>query len=155
MNEAREGLEGVKIVPLKKFPDVRGTIMHGVRKDNLLNEFGEVYFKRLYQGIINGWHVHQTLVLNYICVYGMVKIVLYDLRKKSATYKKFQEVCFGEDNYCLVHIPPLIANASQGLWAPFSIVCNVTSEPHNPNLKYQRIDPHSKEIPYDWTKKDF
>jgi len=39
--------------------------------------------------------------------------------------------------------------------SPFAIFCNVASEPHNPNLKYKRIDPHSGEIPYDWSKKNF
>ena len=58
-------IDGVKIVPLKKIPDERGTIMHGVRSDNILNDFGELYFKKLYQGVINGWHVHESLILNY------------------------------------------------------------------------------------------
>jgi len=148
-------IEGVKIIPLEKIPDVRGTIMRGVRADNILNDFGEVYFKRLYQGVINGWHIHKTLILNFICIYGMVKIVLYDMRRKSATYRKFQEVYIGEDNYCLVHIPAGVANATQGLWAPFSIICNVASEPHDPTIKYKRIDPHSKKIPYDWERRDY
>ncbi|MFX0087436.1 MAG: dTDP-4-dehydrorhamnose 3,5-epimerase family protein [Candidatus Hodarchaeota archaeon] len=148
-------IEGVTIRPLRKIPDERGTIMHGVRSDNILNDFGEVYFKKLYQGVINGWHVHETLILNYICIYGMIKLVLVDMRDKSPTKGNLQEIFFGEDNYCLVHIPPGIANASKGMWAPYSILCNVASEPHNPNLRYLRIDPHSNEIEYDWTRKDF
>ena len=148
-------IEGVKIIPLRKIPDVRGTIMHGVRADNILNNFGEIYFKKLYKGIINGWHVHETLFLNYICVSGMIKLVLYDLRGNSPTHKQFQEIYFGDDNYCLVHIPPGIANASEGLGHPFSIMCNIASEPHNPNIKYKRINPLSGEIPYDWGKKNF
>ncbi len=152
----KEQIEGVKIIALKKFPDERGTIMHGVRSDNILNNFGEVYFKKLYQEIINGWHVHEKLILNYICIYGMMKIVLYDMRKNSPTYKQFQEIYIGDDNYVLVHIPPGIANASKAIGInPFCIFCNVASEPHNPNIKYQRIDPHSKIIPYDWNKRDF
>jgi len=148
-------LEGVKIVPLKKIPDERGTIMHGVRKDNILNEFGEVYFKKLYPGIINGWHVHDTLILNYICIEGVIKIVLYDMRENSPTYKKFQEIFIGDDNYVLVHIPPGIANASKAISRTYAIFCNIASQPHNPALKYKRIDPHSGEIPYDWDRKDF
>ena len=142
-------------MPLKKFPDVRGTIMHGVRSDNILNPFGEVYFKKLYRGVINGWHVHESLILNYICISGMMHLVLYDLREGSPTYKKTQEVCFGEDNYCLIHIPPGIANASECITGEYSIMCNVASEPHNPDLKYRRIDPNTGEIPFDWSKKDF
>lgn len=148
-------IEGVKILPLRKIPDERGTILHGVRSDQLLSPFGEVYFKKLYAGVINGWHVHETLALNYLCLEGMIKLVLCDLREQSPTFKQIQEIFFGHDNHCLVHIPPGIANGSKGIWSPYSIMCNIASEPHNPNLKYRRIEPHSNEIPYDWARKDF
>jgi dTDP-4-dehydrorhamnose 3,5-epimerase len=149
------GIEGVKIMPLKRIPDERGAIMHGVRKDNILNEFGELYFKKLYFGVVNGWHVHERLILNYICIYGMIKLVLYDMRRDSPTRGHLQEIFFGDDNYCLVHIPPGIANGTKGLWVPFSIMTNVASEPHDPALKYLRIDPHSGEIPYNWARRDY
>ena len=35
---------------------------------------------------------------------------MYDLREDSPTKGELQEVYFGEDNYCLVQIPPGIAN---------------------------------------------
>lgn len=155
INNNKTNIEGVKIIPLKKIPDERGAIMHGVRRDNILNDFGEVYFSKIYKEAIKGWHVHKTLILNYICVYGTIKLVLYDMRENSPTYKKLQEIFIGEDSYCLVHIPAGIATGIKGLWAPYSIVCNVASEPHDPNVKYLRIDPHSKEIDYNWERKDF
>ena len=148
-------IDGVQIVPLKKIPDERGAIMHGVRADNILNPFGEVYFKKLYHCVINGWHAHEKLILNYICLGGMIKLVLYDTRENSPTKSEIQEIFFGDDNYVLVHIPAGVANAAKGLTSPYALFCNVASEPHNPNLKYKRIDPHSGEIPYDWTRKDF
>lgn len=148
-------IDGVQVLPLRKIPDERGAIMHGVRSDTILNQFGEVYFKKLSVGIINGWHVHETLILNYICILGMIKLVMYDMRKDSPTYAMLQEVYMGDDNYVLVHIPPGIANASKGLGTPFSLLTNIASEPHNPTLKYLRIDPHSGEIPYQWKRKDY
>ncbi|MDZ4296318.1 MAG: dTDP-4-dehydrorhamnose 3,5-epimerase family protein [Patescibacteria group bacterium] len=154
MSDVRH-IEGVTVLPLKKSPDERGVIMHGVRSDTILNPFGEVYFKKLYYGVINGWHVHETLVLNYICLVGMIKLVLYDLRPDSPTRGVFQEVFFGDENYCLVHIPPGIANASKGLSSPYALFCNVASEPHNPAIQYRRIDPHGSEIPYDWRRRDY
>lgn len=148
-------IEGVIIRPLKKIPDERGTIMHGVRRDNALNEFGEVYFKKLYYGVVNGWHVHETLILNYICILGMIKLVLYDMRENSPTKGVLQEFFIGEDNYSLVHIPPGVANGSKGMGFPYSIMVNIASEPHDPDRKYLRIDPHSGEIPYDWARRDY
>lgn len=148
-------IDGVKIIPLKVIPDERGAIMHGVRSDNILNSFGEIYFSKVYHEAIKGWHVHETLILNYICVYGQVKLVLYDMREKSLTKGETQEIFMGMDNYCLVHIPPGIANGTKGLWAPYSIICNVASEPHDPQNKYRRIHPDEGIIKYNWERKIF
>lgn len=148
-------IEGVHIEERKKIADERGTIYHGVRADQLRNNFGEVYFKKIYKGVINGWHTHESLYLNYLCIYGMVKLVLFDMRKDSPTYRNLQEIFIGEDNYCMVHIPPGVANGSKGMGNPFSIMCNICSEAHNPAIKYLRIDPASDEIPYDWARRDY
>jgi dTDP-4-dehydrorhamnose 3,5-epimerase len=85
----------------------------------------------------------------------MIKLVLYDMREGSPTHGTLQELFIGEDNHCLVHIPPGIANGSKSLSSPYALLCNVASEPHNPNLKYLRIDPNSGEIPYDWARRDY
>ena len=148
-------IEGVKIIPLKIIPDERGAIMHGVRNDNILNNFGEVYFSKIYYEATKGWHVHETLILNYICIYGQVKLVLYDMREKSPTGGETQEIFMGMDNYCLVYIPSGIANGTKGLWNPYSIVCNIASEPHDPNKKYRRIHPKEGIINYDWERKTY
>lgn len=146
-------IEGVKIKKLRKIPDERGTIMHGVTCNNILNDFGEVYFKKMYKGVINAWHIHKIMILNYICLHGMIKLVLCDMRPTSKTKGEIQEIFFGDDNYCLVHIPPGIANGSKCI-TDTALFCNIASEPHDPTIKYKRIDPHSKEIDYDWARKD-
>jgi len=148
-------IDGVKIKSLKRLPDERGTIMHGVKVDEMMNEFGEVYFKKLYKGVINGWHIHTKLQLNLVCISGMIKLVLYDSREDSKTYGEIEELFIGDDNYCLVHIPAGVANGSKGMTEPYSLICNIASEPHNPNVRYKRINPHSGEIPYDWKRKDY
>jgi dTDP-4-dehydrorhamnose 3,5-epimerase len=148
-------IHGVLVRPLRRIPDERGAIMHGVRSDSMLSTFGEVYFKKLYKGVVNGWHVHERLELNYICLLGMIKLVVYDLRPDSPSKGALQEIFFGEDNYCLVHIPPGVANGVKGMTEPYALFANVASHPHDPSLKYLRIDPHSGEIPYNWERRDF
>jgi dTDP-4-dehydrorhamnose 3,5-epimerase len=156
MAEAKFGeISGVVVEPRRRIPDERGTILHGVRAEQLSHPFGEVYFKKLYFGVINGWHVHEHLFINYICVHGMIKIVLYDLRSDSSTFGIAQEIFMGDDNYCMVHIPPGIANGAKGMTDPFALMCNVASHAHDPSVKYRRIDPHTREIPYDWRRRDF
>ena len=148
-------IDGVVGEPRKKIPDERGTIMHGVRADQLRNPFGEVYFKKLYYGVINGWHVHESLTLNYLCVHGMIKLVLFDMREGSSTKGVLQELFIGEDNHCMVHIPPGIANGSKGMSRPHSIMVNIASHAHDSSIKYLRVDVHSGEIPYNWERRDY
>src|SRR5260221_8508775 len=116
MERSRMGaIDDVIIEQRGRIPDERGTILHGMRSDQLRNPFGEVYFKKLYGGVINGWHVHESLFLNYLCLHGMIKLVLHDLRKGSTTEGVTQEPFICDDNYCMVHIPPGIANGVKGM----------------------------------------
>ena len=38
-----------------------------------------------------GWHYHKEMRLNYAVLNGMIKLVLFDDRKNSKSYGKFQE----------------------------------------------------------------
>lgn len=143
-------IDGVIIKPLKKIPDERGTIMHVLRSDDKeFLGFGEVYFSKAYPAVIKGWHLHTKMNLNYCVVEGMVKLVLYDDRKKSKTYKEIQEIFMGEDNYCLVQIPHGVVNGYKTIGVKPSILLNCPDSAHDPQ-EMLRIDPFSKKIPYSW-----
>ena len=80
-------IEGVQVIPLRRIPDERGTVMHMLRRtDPHFIEFGEIYFSSVYQGVVKGWHRHREMTLNYACVDGRVKLVLFDDRDGSFTY---------------------------------------------------------------------
>ena len=86
-------MEGVKIIPLRKIPDERGSIMHMLRSDDEhFEQFGEVYFSTAYPGSIKGWHEHTQQVQFYAVIQGMIKLVLFDNRKESKTYKKLSKL---------------------------------------------------------------
>ena len=83
----------------KKIPDERGSIMHMLRNDDPhFEKFGEIYFSTAYPGSIKGWHEHKEQVQNYAVVYGMIKLVMYDNRKESKTYKNLIEIFMGDLN---------------------------------------------------------
>jgi hypothetical protein len=42
----------------------------------------------------------------------------------------------------------------KGLSAPFALVANCATHTHDPS-RSERLDPHSAEIPYDWSRRDF
>ena len=82
---ARPVIDGVQVVPLRRIPDERGTVLHMLRRtDPHFIEFGEIYFSTVYRGIVKGWHRHEEMTLNYACVYGRIKLVVYDDREGSA-----------------------------------------------------------------------
>lgn len=122
------------------------------KTDPEFTAFGEIYFSCIYPGVVKGWHVHKKMDLNYVCVSGMVKIVLYDGRRRSPTYKKLQEVCIGEMDYQLVHIPHGVVNGVMGLGTKLAIVANCATIPHDPD-EIMRLDPAKADIPYDWQVK--
>lgn len=143
-------VEGVHIVPLRRIPDERGTIFHMLRADDPhFVQFGEIYFTSIYDGVIKGWHKHSEMTLNYACVYGRVKLVLYDERQDSATAGLVEEVFLGPDDYSLVVIPPGIWTGLKGMSRPFALVANCATHPHDPS-RTTRLDPFDERIPYDW-----
>ena len=146
-------IEGVMIKELKQIPDERGKIMHMLREDDpYFERFGEVYFSVVYPDIVKGWHVHKKMTLNYAVVSGTIKLVLYDNRQDSPTYREIQEIFMGEDNYILVKIPPGITNGFKGIGTKLAIVTNCATLPHDPQ-EIIRIDPFKNDIPYNWELK--
>ena len=124
-------IDGVKVIPLRRVPDERGTIFHMLREsDAHFERFGEIYFSTVYKGVIKGWHQHQDMSLNYACMVGRVKCALYDDREGSSSKGSLMEVFLGPDSYSLLIVPPggvylraletssLVTRASAVTWRP-------------------------------------
>lgn len=147
-------IDGVSVIPLKQIPDERGKIMHMLRADDPhFDRFGEIYFSVVYPGVIKGWHLHTKMTLNYAVPVGMIKLVLYDDRENSSTKGQLVELFIGEDNYCLVKIPPRLWNGFKGIGTKPAVVANCATVPHDPN-EIIRVDPFSSKIPYNWELKN-
>ena len=143
-------IDGVIITDLKKIPDERGAIFHMLRKnDKHFIEFGEIYFSIAYPGIIKGWYEHKKQIQNYAVIEGMIKLVLFDNRKKSKSYRELQEIYLGEMNYKLITIPTGIITSYKCIGYKKSILANCSTIPHDPNemINYKI---GSKKIPYSW-----
>lgn len=146
-------IDGVLVHPLRKIPDERGMVMHMLRSDDpYFERFGEIYFSVVYPGVVKGWHLHKEMTLNYAVVSGMIKLVLYDERPDSPTYKELQELFVGDSNYVLVHIPPGVWNGFKCISLTPAIVANCATLPHDPG-EIVRLSPLDNHIPYDWELK--
>ncbi len=146
-------IQGVDFHPLKQIPDERGRVMQMLRRDDpWFERFGEIYFSVVYPGVVKGWHLHKVMTLNYAVIVGRIKLVLYDEREDSPTRGKLQEIFAGEDNYCLITVPPNVWNGFKGLGVEPAILANCATEPYDPS-EIVRSDPFSDRVPYDWNLK--
>ena len=146
-------IEGVQITKIERIPDERGEILHMIRADDpIFKKFGEIYFSRVYPGVVKGWHLHKKMTLNYAVPEGMIKLVLYDDRSLSTTRGMIMELFVGESRYELVTIPPNVWNGFKGIGTKPALVANCSTEPHDPS-EIERMDPIGSKIPYDWNIK--
>ncbi|OPY36128.1 MAG: dTDP-4-dehydrorhamnose 3,5-epimerase [Methanoregula sp. PtaU1.Bin051] len=143
-------IHGVDIIPLKTIMDERGYVRHMMKcTDPYFRTFGEIYFSVIFPGAIKAWHVHRRMELNYAVISGNIKLVLYDARKDSPTYRELQEIFLGENNYVLVKIPPEVVNGFKAIGNEKAIVANCSTVPHDPS-EIERIDPFDPAIGYNW-----
>lgn len=144
-------IDGVRVVPLAQIVDERGKIMHMLKStDPHFVGFGEIYFSCAWPGAIKAWHVHRTQTVNNALVSGHAKLVMYDLRADSPTRGELLECFLGEDNHCLVQIPPGVANGYKAYGDRLAIIANCASEPHDPD-EMTRLPYDTPDIPYDWS----
>ena len=149
-------IRGVRAKPLKIIADERGRLFEMLRCDEpVFRKFGQVYCTAVAYGVVKGWHYHKKQIDNFVCVSGMIKLVLYDARARSATRGQLNEFFIGTHQLQLVQIPPGVYHGFKGISQPESLVINVSSEPyHYAHPDEFRIDPHHNDIPYDWTRRD-
>lgn len=149
-------ISGVIVKKLKVIADERGRLMEMLRgDDDFFEKFGQVYMTTAYPGVVKGWHYHKKQSDNMAVVKGMMKIVLYDSRKESATFGEINEIIAGVHNPVLVHIPTFVYHGFKCISEDEAIVVNVPTELYN----YQepdefRLPPHDNAIPYSWARKD-
>jgi dTDP-4-dehydrorhamnose 3,5-epimerase len=149
-------IEGVRTKTLRVIPDERGRLMEMLRvDDDLFIKFGQVYMTTAYPGVVKAWHYHKRQWDHFVVVKGMMKVVLYDAREASSTYREINEFFMGEHNPLLLQIPPFIYHGFKCISESEAIVINIPTEAyHRKEPDEYRLDPHSREIPYDWTRKD-
>ncbi len=149
-------IDGVKVKTLKVIPDERGRLMEMLRADDeIFIRFGQVYMTTAYPGVVKAWHYHKKQVDNFVVVKGMMKVVLYDSREGSPTFREINEFFMGEHNPVLLQIPAYVYHGFKGISENEAIVINCPTEVYNrQDPDEYRIPPHGGEIPYDWARKD-
>jgi len=149
-------IEGVKIKKLNIIADERGNLAEILRADDqIFEKFGQVYFTTAYPGAVKAWHYHKIQTDYFCTIRGMTKLVLYDAREQSSTYKMINEFFLGVHNPLLVTIPPMVYHGFKNISTDEAIMINIPTEPYNHTAPDEyRLDAHTIEISYDWARKD-
>ena len=147
-------IEGVRVKKLKVVPDERGRLMEILRSDDdIFQQFGQVYMTTAKPGIVKSWHYHKLQTDNFTCVFGKIRLALYDAREGSGTFKEVQDFIIDLENPLLVQIPPDVYHGFKCIGEEEAIVINTITRPYNhANPDEYRVDPYENDIPYDWRK---
>lgn len=150
-------IHDVKTKKLKVLPDDRGRLMEMLRADDECFEvFGQVYLSTTYPGVVKAWHYHKLQKDNFVCVKGMVKLVLADTREGSPTRGEISEFVIGEHNPLLVQVPIGVYHGWKCVGTEEAFVINTTTKTYDYREPDEyRLDPHENGvIQYDWTVRD-
>lgn len=143
-------IEGVIVQKLKQIVDNRGKVMHMLRSDSpLFENFGEIYFSIVNPGVVKAWKKHHKITQHFAVPIGMIRLVFFDDRKDSLSYGKTEILNIGEDNYCLVRIPPLLWYGFKGKSSVASLIANCTNIPYDPQGTEQK-DSGDNYFSYNW-----
>ncbi len=149
-------IDGVATKRLSVHADERGRLMEMLRADDpLFARFGQVYLTTAYPGVVKAWHYHERQVDHFVCVSGMMKVVLYDDRADSPTRGLVNEFFLGEHNPLLVRVPAGVVHGFKCVSEREGLMINVPTEPYRHDQPDEfRLDAHDPKVPYDWTRKD-
>jgi dTDP-4-dehydrorhamnose 3,5-epimerase len=138
-------INDVKIKKLIIHSDDRGNFIEILRDDdNLMKHFGQASITITNPGIIKAFHCHERQTDFWFVVSGYIKVVLYDLRESSPTYKQTQVVYMGDlSEPKLLLIPVGVAHGYQVLGNKPATLVYFTTESYDPK------SPDEKRIPFD------
>lgn len=143
-------IEGIIKTHLKQIDDERGKVMHMLRStDSHFEQFGEVYFSWANPGYVKAWKKHKILTMNFAVPVGSMKVVVFDDRLKSSTYKCVEEFILGPDDYYLLTIPANLWYGFRAEGNQAAMIVNCTTNPHDPEESL-RLDHFDLSIPYTW-----
>jgi dTDP-4-dehydrorhamnose 3,5-epimerase len=146
-------IEGAMVKELITHTDDRGYFREIIRvTDEIFSEgFGQLSHSLVCQGVIKAWHAHKYQgQWNYVAN-GLLKVVLYDNRQNSSTYRERIEFFVGDNQIPKIYyFPAGVLHGYKCIEGPMNIFY-VTSGVYNLEDEI-RISYDNPEINFDWTK---
>jgi dTDP-4-dehydrorhamnose 3,5-epimerase len=94
-------VDGVKLIPLRRFEDERGWFSELMRSSELPKQVRQSNLVFSRRGVIRGLHYHERRQDDlFVCLTGMVRVVVLD-RESGETFSED----IGDDNPAAVYVP--------------------------------------------------
>lgn len=149
----QEGLAGVHCRDLILHSDDHGTLceLFDPRWTWHPDPLQTCYFFTIRPGHVKGWALHKGHEDRYCVFQGEIKVVLYDAREGSPTFKQVRIIVLSDQRRQIINIPVGVWHASQALGTKDALAVNFPTAPYdhkNPD-KY-RLPVDTDLIPYDF-----
>ena len=129
-------IDGVELIPLRRFEDGRGWFMELMRASKLPRPVKQSNLASSRKGVIRGLHYHERGQCDlFACVQGMVRVVVLD-RESGETFT----ADIGDENPAAVWIPGHHAHGYEAL-TDCLFLYHVTAE-------YEPDDPDEHGVPW-------
>jgi dTDP-4-dehydrorhamnose 3,5-epimerase len=130
-------IEGVQVIPLRRFEDERGWFCELMRASLLPKPVRQTNISFSRRGVIRGLHYHERGQDDlFACLQGMARVVVLD-RETGETFSED----IGDDNPVALYIPGQHAHGFEAL-SDLLFCYHVTEE-------YDPADPDEREVPWD------
>ena len=138
-------IDGVKIRPAPTLIDERGTLCEILSPAWGVHEAPIVYVYQftIRPGKIKGWHQHHLHDDRIFLSQGNVKVVLYDDRPSSPTYRMVNEIYRSDYQRTIMVIPAFVYHAHQNIGTSDALFVSMPTRPYN------HEDPDVYRLPLD------
>jgi len=150
----REPIEGVHLHEVRHVPRDHGIITEIFRPewDPTGLPVAQIYQSRLYPGAIGAWSCHMKNVDRLFINQGNVKLVLFDGRENSPTFRRINEYHVGDARPAMMVIPIGVWHGLQNLGAADALMLNFPTRSYNyEDPDHYRLPFDTPEIPYSWS----
>jgi len=136
----RPGIDGVAVIPLKRFHDDGGAMTELARLEvgraEALPGFtvAQINYSTLEPGVVKAFHVHQRQTdVWYVPPEDRVVLVLVDVRAGSPTEKIATKLILGDGASSLVRIPPGVAHGCRNVGSNTARIVYMTDVHFSPD----------------------
>ncbi len=147
----RDLIEGVQVREVRHVPKGHGYLTEIFRRDWGLDDapVDQVFQVWFGPGEISAWHAHRCTLDRLFVNHGLIRIVLYDARSKSSSFRRLNVLCFGTPRPALVTVPPGVWHGLQNLSGEASALVNLVDRAYAyDDPDHWRLPPDSDRIPY-------